>query len=166
LRYAFRVRIRLNMRKGRKLPAWLKRPYPAGERFSTVDKVLSGLSLETICTNANCPNRGECWQRGTATILILGNICTRNCRFCSVAKGRPEPPEMTEPGRVAEMVKKLGLKYLVITSVDRDDLPDGGAGQFHDCICQVRRQSPKTVFEILVPDFRNCQQEAAVCLRS
>jgi lipoic acid synthetase len=148
------------MEKSRKLPAWLKRPYPAGKRFSTVDKVISGLSLETICTNANCPNRGECWERGIATVLILGSICTRTCGFCSVAKGRPEPPETTEPARVAEMVKKMGLKYLVITSVDRDDLPDAGAGHFRDCICEVRRQSPQTAFEILVPDFRNCQQEA------
>jgi lipoic acid synthetase len=110
--------------------------------------------------NANCPNRGQCWSRGTATVLILGNICTRNCRFCSVAKGKPEPPDKTEPERCAELAKKLDLRYLVITSVDRDDLPDGGAGHFRDCINEVRRQCTKVKFEILTPDFRDYQNEA------
>jgi lipoic acid synthetase len=122
--------------------------------------VLRELSLQTICSNANCPNRGECWSRGTATVLILGNICTRNCKFCSVATGKPAPPDPTEPTRVATMVNQLGLKYLVLTSVDRDDLPDGGASHFRDCIKHVRQQFPHTKFEILTPDFRNCQEKA------
>ena len=146
-----------NTTQARKLPAWLKRPLPASENYNRTANVLSSLGLETICANANCPNRGECWARGTATVLILGNICTRNCKFCSVAKGRPGPPEPTEPARVAEMTEQMGLKYLVITSVDRDDLPDGGAGHFRDCINETKRLCPKIKFEILTSDFRNCQ---------
>jgi len=144
----------------RKLPVWLKRPLPVGESFTHTQSVLNNLQLETICVNANCPNRGQCWSRGTATVLILGNVCTRNCGFCSVAKGKPEPPDPAEPARLAEMVRKMKLKYLVITSVDRDDLADGGAGHFRDCINIVRQMCPETKFEILVPDFRNCQTQA------
>ena len=131
----------------------------AGEYSKTSDTVGS-LGLETICMNANCPNRGQCWARGTATVLILGNICTRGCRFCSVAKGKPLPADTTEPGRIAELAKKLKLHYLVITSVNRDDLPDGGAAHFRDCINEVRRQCPDVKLEILTPDFRDCQAEA------
>ncbi|MBA7478986.1 Lipoyl synthase [subsurface metagenome] len=171
----------------RKLPPWLRRPLPAGETYNRTDNVLSSLGLETICNNANCPNRGECWSRGTATVLILGNICTRSCKFCSVATGKPTPPDPTEPARIAEMAKQMDLKYLVITSVDRDDLPDGGAAQFRDCINKVRQQCPDihpvrnsqtdkntarrenisngVKFEILTPDFRNCQTQALKILR-
>jgi len=149
----------------RKLPPWLKRPWPAGHSFQRTSETLQSLRLETICTNANCPNRGECWGRGTATALILGNICTRNCRFCSVATGKPEPPDPTEPARLAEMAGRMDLKYLVITSVNRDDLPDGGAGHFRDCIIEVRRQCPAVRFEILTPDFRTCQEKALDTLR-
>jgi lipoic acid synthetase len=149
----------------RKLPPWLRRPLPAGEAYNRTDKLLKSLDLETICNNANCPNRGECWSRGTATVLILGNVCTRSCKFCSVATGRPAPPDPSEPGRIAEMAKQLGLKYLVITSVDRDDLSDGGAGHFRDCIIKVRRRCPDVKFEILTPDFRNCQARAIEILR-
>ena len=144
----------------RKLPAWLKRPLPAGENYNHTKDVLSFPGLETICDNANCPNRGECWARGTATVLILGNICTRNCKFCSVASGKPQPPDPTEPARIAEMAKKMGLKYLVITSVDRDDLADGGAAHFRNCINKVRQQRPDMQFEILTPDFQHCQERA------
>ena len=172
----------------RKLPPWLRRPLPAGETYDRTENILRSLGLETICYNANCPNRGECWARGTATVLILGNVCTRNCKFCSVVSGRPDPPDPTEPLRLAEMAKQLGLKYLVITSVDRDDLPDGGAGHFRDCISKVREQCPDVnpvrhsqgdknmvkrekissgvnisngiKFEILTPDFRDCQARA------
>jgi len=171
----------------RKLPPWLRRPLPAGETYNRTDNVLSSLGLETICNNANCPNRGECWSRGTATVLILGNVCTRSCKFCSVATGKPTPPDPTEPARIAEMAKQMGLKYLVITSVDRDDLPDGGAAHFRDCINKVRQQCPDihpvrnsqtdkntarrekisngVKFEILTPDFRNCQTRALKILR-
>jgi lipoic acid synthetase len=152
--------------KPRKLPSWLRRPLPAGETYKNVENILSSLNLETICNNANCPNRGQCWSRGTATVLILGNICTRNCKFCSVATGKPAPPDPSEPLRLAEMAKKMQLKYLVITSVDRDDLPDGGASHFRDCINYVRQQNPDMKFEILTPDFRNCQAEAIKILCS
>jgi lipoic acid synthetase len=144
----------------RKLPEWLKRPLPANENYNHTKGVLSLPGLETICDNANCPNRGECWARGTATVLILGNVCTRNCKFCSVASGKPQPPDPDEPARIAEMTKKLGLKYLVITSVTRDDLADGGAEHFRNCINTVRHKSPDMQFEILTPDFRHCQERA------
>jgi lipoic acid synthetase len=143
-----------------RLPPWLRRPLPSDGSFQRTRQVLESLGLQTICSNANCPNRGECWSRGTATVLILGNVCTRDCKFCSVAAGKPEPPDKTEPSRLAQMAKQMRLKYLVITSVDRDDLPDGGAGHFRDCIEQVRQQSPDMKFEILTPDFRNCQDKA------
>jgi len=143
-----------------KLPQWLRRRFPANPSFMHTQRVLDSLGLETICSNANCPNRGQCWERNTATVLILGNVCTRNCKFCSVATGRPQPPDPNEPARLAEMVRQMGLKYLVITSVNRDDLPDGGAGHFRDCIMAVRRQSPDVRFEILTPDFRDCQAKA------
>jgi len=151
--------------RSRKLPPWLRRPLPADESFHRTEQILNSLDLQTICSNANCPNRGQCWARGTATVLILGNICTRNCRFCSVATGKPAPPDPGEPARIAEMTKELGLKYLVITSVDRDDLPDGGAGHLRDCISEVRKQRPGMKFEILTPDFRDCQSHALEILR-
>ena len=149
----------------RKLPDWLRRTLPAGDTFEQTAKIVNSLDINTICCSANCPNRGLCWSRGTATVLILGKICTRNCRFCSVGTGRPAPPDPTEPSRLAEMVEQLQLKYLVITSVNRDDLPDGGAGHFRDCINEVRRRCPDVRFEILVPDFHNCQQDALEILR-
>ena len=101
-----------------KLPPWLRRPWPTGNNFQNTQNTLETLGLKTICTNANCPNRGECWGRGTATVLILGNVCTRNCKFCSVATGKPEPPDPTEPARLAQMAEQMNLQYLVITSVD------------------------------------------------
>jgi lipoyl synthase len=149
-----------NTKYQRRLPAWLRRPMPTAGEFNKTSDIVSSLGLETICMNANCPNRGQCWTRGTATVLILGNICTRGCKFCSVPKGKPKPADITEPARIAELAKKLKLHYLVITSVNRDDLPDGGAAHFRDCIIEVRRQCPDVKFEILVPDFRDCQNEA------
>jgi lipoic acid synthetase len=143
-----------------KLPTWLKRPLPASAKYNFTETVLNSLGIKTICHDANCPNRGQCWSKGTATVLILGNICTRNCKFCAVTCGRPDPPDLTEPARIAEMAEQMDTKYLVITSVDRDDLPDGGAGHFHDCINQVRNRCPNVKFEILTPDFRNCQARA------
>lgn len=150
----------------RRLPAWLKRRIGEGEVFMQTHQTLETLGLQTICTNANCPNKGDCWSRGTATVLILGNICTRNCRFCSVGHGRPLPPDVTEPARVAAMARAMGLKYLVITSVDRDDLKDGGAGHFRNVIQKCRDEMPQLEFELLVPDFRDCQEEAIAILES
>jgi lipoic acid synthetase len=144
----------------RRLPEWLKRPLPASENYDHTKEILSSLGINTICHSANCPNRGECWSAGTATVLILGNICTRNCKFCSVTCGKPDPPDPTEPARIAEMAERLDIKYLVITSVDRDDLPDGGASHFRDCINEVRNRCPDVKFELLTPDFRNCQAQA------
>jgi lipoic acid synthetase len=159
----FKPEIR-NTKYERRLPDWLKRPMPTAGEYSKTSDIVSSLGLETICMSANCPNRGQCWARGTATVLILGNICTRGCKFCSVAKGRPMPVDATEPARIAELAKKLKLSYLVITSVNRDDLPDGGARHFRDCINDVRRQCPEVKFEILTPDFRDCENEAIAIL--
>ncbi len=144
----------------RRLPQWLKRPLPAGENYNNTSTIIEKLGLETICTNANCPNKGECWSRGTATVLILGNTCTRKCKFCSVAKGIPLPPDEQEPQKIAELAKQLKLKYLVITSVTRDDLPNGGAAQFRDVINTVRQENKDIKIELLVPDFKNCQDKA------
>ena len=151
--------------KAGRLPRWLRRPLPADESFRQTEDILESLKLETICSNANCPNRGQCWSRGTATVLILGNVCTRTCKFCSVATGKPEPPDPDEPLRLAKMAERMKLKYMVITSVDRDDLPDGGAGHFRDCIESVRERLPEMGFEILTPDFRDCQEQAIEILR-
>ncbi len=160
LRKHFKSEIRNQKSEIKRLPDWLRRPMPMAGEFDKTSNIVSSLGLQTICMSANCPNRGQCWSRGTATVLILGNICTRGCKFCSVTKGKPLPVDTTEPKRIAEMAKKLNLHYLVITSVNRDDLPDGGAGHFRDCINEVRRQCPNIKFEILVPDFRECQDEA------
>ncbi len=157
LKRHFKSEIRNPKSAIRRLPDWLRRPMPTAGEYSKTSDIVSSLGLETICMSANCPNRGQCWARGTATVLILGNICTRGCKFCSVAKGKPKPADTTEPGRMAELAKKLNLHYLVITSVNRDDLPDGGAAHFRDCINEVRRQCPDVKFEILTPDFRDCQ---------
>ena len=150
----------------RKLPRWLRKTLPAGGNYNRTETILNSLAINTICTHANCPNRGDCWSRGTATVLILGNICTRRCGFCSVPTGKPQPPDPTEPQRIAQMAKQLSLNYLVLTSVDRDDLPDGGAAHFCNCINEVRQLCPDIKFEILTPDFRNCQGEALEILRN
>lgn len=148
------------MKNIRKLPPWLKRPLPSNRTFNNTSRIIQSLGLETICDSANCPNKGQCWAAGTATVLIMGNICTRNCNFCSVPKGRPEPLDPQEPEKVARMAKEMKLKYLVLTSVDRDDLPDGGAAHFRDCVNTTRQLCPDIKFEILTPDFRGCQKEA------
>ena len=144
----------------RRLPSWLKRRIGSGETFQHTHNTLEIHGLQTICTHANCPNRGHCWSRGTATVLILGEICTRNCKFCSVGHGKPLPPDITEPDRVAHMAKEMQLKYLVITSVDRDDLSDGGAEHFREVTVRCRQIMPDIGIELLVPDFRNCQDKA------
>jgi lipoyl synthase len=136
----------------RRLPSWLKRKLPRGNGNFFTQELLSELRLETVCENARCPNRPECYSRRTATFMILGNICTRPCGFCSVPKGQPENLKDDEPTRVAEAAFRLGLRHVVITSVTRDDLPDGGADHFRRCILAVRERTGAVV-EVLTPDF-------------
>src|SRR5438876_7290206 len=135
-----------------RLPDWLKRPLPAGNENFFTHNLLRELRLETVCENARCPNRPECYARRTATFMILGNVCTRPCGFCSVPRGEPLELEDDEPARVAEAAARLGLKHVVITSVTRDDLPDGGAEHFFRCVVAVRERTGAAV-EVLTPDF-------------
>jgi lipoic acid synthetase len=137
----------------RRLPEWLKRPLPPGDAMMRTRRLLDGLALNTVCVEARCPNLTECWTRGTATFMILGDRCTRRCGFCAVSTQKPEPPEADEPQRMADAAAQLGLRHLVITSVARDDLPDEGAGHFADCIAAVRERLPQATVEVLVPDF-------------
>lgn len=136
----------------RRLPRWLKRVVPKGDANHFTARLIAELGLETVCEHAKCPNRMECYSQKTATFMILGDICTRACGFCSVARGRPEPPEPDEPDRVAEAAARLDLRHVVITSVTRDDLPDGGAEHFGRCVRAVRQRTGATV-EVLTPDF-------------
>ena len=136
-----------------KKPKWLRVKLPTGETYKEVRNIVSEHKLHTICESGNCPNMGECWGAGTATFMILGNICTRSCGFCAVSTGRPEEVDVFEPARVAQSVKLMGVKHAVITSVDRDDLPDGGAEIWAMTVRAIRRQSPETTLETLIPDF-------------
>lgn len=138
--------------KRRRLPSWLKRPLPTAEMGFT-NSVIEDLRLETVCESAKCPNRTECWSQKTATFMILGNVCTRPCGFCSVPRGKTEQVEADEPERVAEAARRLGLKYVVITCVTRDDLTDGGAQHFYDCVLAVREKTGAEV-EVLTSDFK------------
>lgn len=135
-------------------PSWLTLRAPEPGTLEKLQEMFKDLSLHTICENAACPNAGECFGRKTATFLILGDLCTRNCRFCNVTHGRPLPPDPAEPEHLAVAVKQLGLKYVVLTSVTRDDLPDGGAGHFAACINRLHAVCPGTDVEVLVPDFQ------------
>lgn len=137
-----------------KKPDWIRVRVPANGEVQKVKKLLRQQKLHTVCEEASCPNLPECFGGGTATFMIMGDICTRRCPFCDVAHGRPNPLDPAEPGHLAESVKALNLKYVVVTSVDRDDLRDGGAGHFADCISAIREASPTTKIEVLVPDFR------------
>ena len=138
---------------GSPFPDWIKRQWASGENSEFTKSIVSRLGLHTVCQSARCPNQGECWKRRTATFMILGNVCTRNCAFCSVKSGRPEALDPDEPARVAEAVRELGIKHAVITSVTRDDLPDGGAAHFARTVEAVRAANPGTTVEVLVPDF-------------
>jgi len=140
-----------------RLPRWLKREVPKGNANHFTAGLLDELRLETVCDNAKCPNRMECYSQKTATFMILGNVCTRPCGFCAVQRGRPETLAGDEPARVAEAAFRLGLKHVVITSVTRDDLPDGGAEHFYQCVLAVRERTGATV-EVLTPDFVTCKQ--------
>lgn len=137
-----------------KKPNWLRVKLPTGEEYAKVRKLVDEHKLHTICESGNCPNMGECWGAGTATFMILGNICTRSCRFCAVATGRPKAVDTKEPGRVAQSVKIMNVKHCVITSVDRDDLKDGGSEIWVETIKAIRRESPGTTIETLIPDFQ------------
>jgi len=134
-------------------PSWLKIKLPSGEGYNRVSRVVKEHGLHTICTSGMCPNIGECWSNGTATFMILGDVCTRSCRFCATTTGKPLPPDPNEPTQVARSIKLMGLKHCVITSVTRDDLEDGGAKHWYDTIVEVRRQSPSIKIEVLIPDF-------------
>jgi lipoic acid synthetase len=136
-----------------KKPRWLKVKLPTGESYKNVRNLVTEHKLHTICESGNCPNMGECWGAGTATFMILGNVCTRSCGFCAVSTGRPEKVDVFEPGRVANSVKLMKVKHAVITSVDRDDLSDGGADTWVSTVKAIRRQSPETTLETLIPDF-------------
>lgn len=139
--------------KVQRLPQWMRRPIATDQNYPDVSKLLESLQLNTVCASAKCPNRHECWNRGTATVMILGNTCTRNCRFCNVNTGKPEPVDFDEPARVAEAAKRLNLRHVVITSVTRDDLPDGGAQAFANTIRAVKDAMPEASVEVLTPDF-------------
>lgn len=142
----------VNTEKPRK-PDWLRVKLPTGKEYLNVREIVSKHKLHTICESGNCPNMGECWGAGTATFMILGNICTRSCGFCAVATGRPKPVDWDEPMRVANSVKLMNVKHCVITSVDRDDLKDGGSIIWAETVKAIRKVSPETKFETLIPDF-------------
>jgi len=137
-----------------KKPAWIRARFPGTPEVARLKKILRGHGLNTVCEEASCPNLGECFGNGTATFMILGDVCTRRCPFCDVAHGRPQPVDTGEAIRLAETVREMGLQYVVVTSVDRDDLRDGGAQHFADCIGALRAACPELEIEILTPDFR------------
>lgn len=150
----------------RRLPEYLKRPIIDTDKTRTVRKILKTKCLNTVCENARCPNKNECYTKNTATFLIMGNNCTRNCRYCNISCAKPEPLDLNEPKHVAEAVKDLGLKYSVITSVTRDDLPDGGAKHFADCIYEIRKISPEVKIEILTPDFKGDKSSLEIIVQA
>ena len=141
------------MQSSRK-PSWLRAKLPSGPGYAAIRSLIEDTSLHTVCQSAQCPNLGECWSRGTATVMILGNICTRSCNFCAVQTGRPSEVDLGEPARVADAVARMGLRHVVITSVARDDLKDGGASVWAATIRAVRHRNPETAIEVLVPDFK------------
>ena len=138
----------------RRLPEWFRVPAPGSAGYRALKDLMRGLNLHTVCESARCPNIGECWNSGTATFMILGDVCTRSCGFCAVKTGRPEGLDTEEPQRVAEAVQTMGLRHAVVTSVNRDELPDGGACIFAETICAIRRLCQNTKVEVLIPDFQ------------
>jgi lipoic acid synthetase len=148
-----------------KKPAWIRVPAPTSPEVGRLKAVLRENRLHTVCEEASCPNLGECFGKGTATFMIMGDVCTRRCTFCDVAHGRPGTLDAEEPVNLARTIKAMALKYVVVTSVDRDDLKDGGAGHFVSCIREIRAQSPATRIEVLVPDFRGRMDVALALLR-
>ena len=164
-----RLRVRIEPQKSGdrlKKPPWIRARFPGSPEVLRLKKILRENNLNTVCEEASCPNIGECFAHGTATFMILGDICTRRCPFCDVAHGRPLLPDKNEPKNLAETVRQMRLRYVVVTSVDRDDLRDGGASHFADCIREVREVCPNTAIEILTPDFRARMDKAFESLAS
>lgn len=152
---------------GRRLPPWLKRPLPTGDVLLQTRRIIEHSGVATVCEEARCPNLGECWSKRHATFMILGDICTRRCRFCAVTTARPAPPEPDEPERLAEATAALGLRHVVLTAVARDDLPDEGAGHFAACVRAIRESAPSCVIEVLPADFHARDDAlAALCAAS
>ena len=152
--------------QAKRLPEWLKKDFPRGKALFNVREILSILRLNTVCESAKCPNTGECFSKGTATFLIMGDTCTRNCLFCAVKNRIPDPLEPDEPDRVAKAARLMGLTYVVITSVTRDDLPDGGARHFSNTIKAIRALLPKVRIEVLAPDFKGCSDSIYEVVKS
>jgi lipoic acid synthetase len=149
-----RIPIKIVPQPAMRKPEWIRMKVPDSARFREIKQILRDNNLHTVCEEASCPNIGECFSGGTATFMILGDVCTRRCPFCDVAHGKPQPPDAEEPEKLAQTIAAMRLKYVVITSVDRDDLRDGGAKHFVDCISAARTHSPSLKIEVLVPDFR------------
>jgi lipoic acid synthetase len=145
-------------------PSWLKVKAPGGENYAQVRRVMHGLRLNTVCEEAHCPNVGECWEHRAATFMILGDVCTRNCAYCAVAHGTPRPLDDDEPRRLAEAVAAMGLRYVVVTSVDRDDLPNGGAEQFAAVVRETRLRLPEAAVEVLIPDFKGSERALEIVM--
>ena len=149
-----------------RLPNWIRLQMRADTDFSKVHNLVGDLGLHTVCKSARCPNQHECWGRGTATLMILGNLCTRACRFCAIPAGRPQALDVDEPRRVAAAAKQMNLRHAVLTSVARDDLPDGGSGMFADCIRSIREVLPATSIEVLTPDFQGRPEQVDAVLQA
>lgn len=145
-------------------PAWLKISRQNTELFARMHELVEHHNLHTICSSGRCPNQSECWSRGTATFMILGDVCTRGCRFCNTKTGVPLPPDVDEPSKLAESIRIMQLKHAVITSVTRDDLPDGGAQHWGECVRRIREVNPETTIEVLIPDFEGRQADIATAL--
>jgi lipoic acid synthetase len=151
---------------GMRKPAWLKVRAPGGENYAELRRLMRELGLHTVCEEARCPNIGECWEHRAATFMILGDVCTRNCPYCAVAHGTPAPYDSEEPRRLAEAVAAMDLEHIVITSVDRDDLPNGGAEAFAQCVCEIRERAPGTSVELLIPDFKGSDEALRIVVDS
>ncbi|MGH7657982.1 MAG: lipoyl synthase, partial [Gemmatimonadales bacterium] len=145
-------------------PGWLKVKAPGGPNYVRLKALMRDLGLHTVCEEARCPNIGECWEHKAATFMILGDVCTRNCAYCAVAHGTPAPFDPVEPVRLAEAVSEMGLQHVVITSVDRDDLPNGGAEAFAGCITEIRKRMPGTSVEVLIPDFKGSERALQIVM--
>jgi lipoic acid synthetase len=147
-------------------PSWLKVKAPGGLNYAHIKTLMRELQLHTVCEEARCPNVGECWEHKAATFMILGDVCTRNCTYCAVAHGTPKSFDPLEPVRLAEAVARMELQHVVITSVDRDDLPNGGAEAFAGCIVEIRRRLPQTTVEVLIPDFKGSERALAIVMEA